>query len=181
MVVYAMVTVLASTAYNKTNFMQTIHLSLPAHAFSLLLLLVLPFGIRAQQLPARWEAGMSLAISTGGGMRDYRSETIISGAGITVISEGDDGRKTNQYEVTQEQLDKLLGLMRKYHFEKLTSQPRKGLVYDMPTTTIQLTWNNLVLGYSVGASMELPEKQKNNASQIDSFITQLLQLAANRK
>jgi hypothetical protein len=161
--------------------MQTISLSVPKNVFSILLILLSPVVIHAQQLPARWETGMSLTISTGGGMRDYHSETIISDAGITIITEGDDGRKTNQYEVTQQQLDKLLGIMRKNHFESLKSQPRKGLVYDMQTTTTELTWGNHMLGYSVGASVELPEKRKNNASQISTYIFQMIESAANKK
>lgn len=157
--------------------MQSISFLSSRYVLTILLILFSQVVIHAQQLPARWEAGMRLTITTGGGMRDYRSETIISAAGITVITEGEEGRKLNQYELTQEQLDKLLGIMRKYHFENLQSQPRKGLVYDMPTTTTQLTWGNHTIGYAAGASQELPGQQKKDASEIHTYIFRLVQSA----
>lgn len=161
--------------------MQTSFLSVSKQAVFILVISIAPFVGSAQKLPAHWQADMTLTISTGGGMRDYRSETTVSAAGITIITHNEDSTSTTHYGLKQEQLDQLLSVLRKYHFETLQSKPRKGLVYDMPTTTTLLSWGSNTLGYSVGATKELPETQKANASKLSTYIYQLEQSAADKK
>ncbi len=125
-------------------------------------------------LPDTWPADMVLTITYGGGMRDFTSHLEIKQTGSFYETKGEEGHTKKGLSFTQTQLDELLGLLRSNEFNRIRSDLRKGIVYDMGTTTITLTWGAQHLSVSTGSSTEIPEIYKEQYQVIDSYIDKLL-------
>lgn len=125
-------------------------------------------------LPETWPPDMVLKISYGGGMRYYSTETVISlSESYTLVN--NEGREIRTaLHFTQEQLNALLRLFRKHQFDQLHTAPRPGIVYDMGTSTTQLTWKGGSAGVSIGASTYLPEKYSAQFSAVQAAISRML-------
>jgi hypothetical protein len=130
------------------------------------------------KLPDTWPADMELKITYGGGMRYYSSETVIRLDGGYILINEEGVEKKTALHFTQQELDKLLKVLKTNKFDLIRSEPRMGIVYDMGTTSTLLTWGNRVSGVSIGASTFLPDKYTKQFQAVDAYIDSLLALKA---
>ncbi|MCX6317323.1 MAG: hypothetical protein NTW29_08530 [Bacteroidetes bacterium] len=124
--------------------------------------------------PDSWPAGMELRLTYGGGMRYYSSETVIrADSSYSLVNDG--GREIRTaLHFSQAQLDQLLSTLKDRGFYAMQSKPRPGIVYDMGTTSLRLSWNNKNWGVSIGASTELPDQYHAAYQAIRNHINELL-------
>lgn len=125
-------------------------------------------------LPDSWPDNMELKISYGGGMRYYSTELVIrlEAAYSLINEEGRELRK--ELKFTRQELDQLLQVFRAQALDQIHSEPRKGIIYDMGTTSTLLSWNNRVAGVSIGASTYLPDRYLEQYHAIRAGIDRLL-------
>ena len=120
---------------------------------------------------------MELRISYGGGMRDYRSETVIRmhNSFTKVVNEGKETVQALSF--TSSALDDLAAVLRAQEFDQVRSQLRNGIVYDMGTTTLQLVWPGGQSSVSVGASQEISPGGQRQYQAVNEAIRKLLAAA----
>ena len=117
---------------------------------------------------------MELRITYGGGMRDYRSETVIrmQNSFTKVVDEGKETVQALPFTVSA--LDSLAAVLHTQVFDRVRSQRRNGIVYDMGTTTIQLVWPGGQTSVSVGASQEIAGGDQKQYQAVNEAIRKLL-------
>jgi hypothetical protein len=125
-------------------------------------------------LPDTWQPGMKLTMSYGGGMRYYSSTTVIQEEG-SYEEINEEGKVTRtELHFTKAQLNELMKTLKANRFDKINSKMRDGIVYDMGTSSTQLTWDTHTYGYSVGATEEIPAKDQKQYETVSGYLSKFL-------
>lgn len=127
-------------------------------------------------LPTTWKPGTILTITYSGGMMPQSDTTLISADGSyhsTYFMQKDSIEKRN-YHLTQADLDGLMKVLKENRFEQIRTKQRNGIVYDMGTTTITLSWEGKSHSVSIGATEEVMKSQSGRLSNITGFVYELL-------
>lgn len=130
-------------------------------------------------LPDTWQPGMKLTMTYGGGMRYYSSITVIQEEGSyeKVIDEGKE--TVTELHFTKAQLNELMRVLKANRFDKIKSDMRAGIVYDMGTSSTQLEWGNKIYGFSMGATQEIAAADQKKYQAITSYLYTFLQPKSN--
>lgn len=142
--------------------------------------LLLFFFVSCKQLfaqsaiPETWTDEMELKITYGGGMRYYSSELVIRANGAYSLVNEEGRIRRTELKFSRRELNELLQVLREQAFDQLKSEPRKGIVYDMGTTTTQLSWNQQVSGVSIGSSTFLPDRFNARYQAVRAEVDRLL-------
>lgn len=143
-------------------------------------MLLLFFFVSCKQLfaqsaiPETWTDEMELKITYGGGMRYYSSELVIRANGAYSLVNEEGRIRRTELKFSRRELNELLQVLREQAFDQLKSEPRKGIVYDMGTTTTQLSWNQQVSGVSIGSSTFLPDRFNARYQAVRAEVDRLL-------
>jgi hypothetical protein len=131
---------------------------------------------RAQPpLPAQWQPGMKLTMTSGGGKRYGTATTVISADSSIKKYEGGHENYSFTLPVTKTDLDSLALYLRQQQFHKIKTRPRNGVVYDMPTSTLTLVCGGRTFAVSTGAAQEVLPAYKENLSNVYNYLYRLIE------
>ncbi len=122
------------------------------------------------QLPARWTPETSLRIYHGGGMVPESFTVEIGAADCLYLHWQQPRTDSFPFRLTDGERDSLLTEMNNRNFTSLVSGDTKGIVYDKPTTSIEMNWPGHTHKVSIGATEEIREGDPADFHRLWSYI-----------
>jgi hypothetical protein len=158
--------------HSKHHFMKTFFQLIGKQVCILLFVLVSLSGRAQEKIPAKWQPGMKLSMSYGGGMQ-YYSYTIEITSDSSFMLVNDQGlEKKYKLILTPEQLDDILQILIKKNFSRIESE-YSGFAYDKGSEDIMLSWNGKFAGAGESSAMSIKEKCRNDFREIQHYLYEL--------
>ncbi len=121
-------------------------------------------------LPAAWARDMQLNIYHGGGMVPESFRVTISDTACAYIHWHQPKTDTFTFSLSPAELNNLLTEMNNRHFTVTVSGATKNIVYDRPTTSIEMNWAGQTHTVSIGATEEIKKGDPADFNRLWGFI-----------
>ncbi len=143
--------------------------------FSFLLCLVLSgFNSKHDLLPENWNSSLRFSYRASSSNEKYYEEFVIAGDSLHYKG-NDPDTNTFAIEITQKQVNYLLGILRSYRFDKITPVNLKTSLQSCASFSIQLHSNDKpIIDFSISKNQSLRTVDWNKHNQIISCIYKIV-------
>lgn len=141
--------------------------------FALLLFSCLSCSLFGQNsLPDRWEPGMTIQLTYGGGMRYYSYELLVSDTG-SYYMENNEGRIIkSKIHFYKDQLDNLLAFLKEQQFDQIQSELTAPM-HDKGSELITIQWGQKKIAIGTGHAKEIIDAHKSRYLKVRNYLQQM--------
>lgn len=126
-------------------------------------------------IPVRWQPGMTLTMSYGGGMRYYSYKMLISDTGSYYIENSEGRISYYRLQMTAADLDSLAAYLSAQQLDKIEME-MKGPIHDKGSENISLAWDGHYEGAGESYMMVISEKWERAYNNIQAYLYQIREL-----
>ena len=143
--------------------------------FILFLTMICSCDVSSQSvIPTRWEPGMTLTMSYGGGMRYYSYKLQISDTGSYFVENVEGAVSYYRLMLTQKDLDSLAAYLSANQLDKIEME-MKGPMHDKGSENISLNWAGRYAGAGESYMMVIKEKWEKAYNNIAGYLHQIIE------